>query len=335
VEAARAAAARLLGAEDPSEIVFTSGATESNNLALRGVAEANRARGSRIVTVATEHRAVLDPAARLAREGFDVAVVPATRAGLPDMDALAAAIVPGTILVSVMAANNETGAMPPLAEIGALCEARGALLHSDATQAVGKVPFDVKAQHVHLASLSAHKLYGPKGVGALYVRRRNPRVRLAPLTDGGGHERGLRSGTLNVPGIVGLAAAMERCAALMAEEGPRLAALRDRLWQRLEEGLPGIRRNAAEAPALPHTLSVTFAGVTGEALLHAMGDVYASSGAACSSAEPEPSHVLRAMGLDDDEARCSLRLGLGRFTTAEEIERAADRIIGCARALRA
>jgi cysteine desulfurase len=342
VDAARQTIAEAIGAS-PREIVFTSGATESNNLAIRGVAERHRRRGNRLVTVQTEHRAVLDPIDRLGRRGFEVthlAVEQAgsDRAGLVDPDAVRSALRDDTLLVSVMLANNEIGAIQPLAEIAAICRQRGVLVHCDATQAVGKIPVDVQRLGVDLMSFSAHKLYGPKGVGALWVRRGTPAVRLEAQIAGGGHEGGLRSGTLDVPGIVGFARAVDLCAAEMPREGPRLAALRNRLFEGLSGELDGVSLNgpSLDVPEfrLANNLNVSFAYVSGEALLLNMKDVAVSSGSACTSANPEPSHVLRALGLSDDATRSSLRFGLGRFNTAEEIETAIASVAQAVRRLR-
>ncbi len=342
VEQARHTIATALGANQ-REIVFTSGATESNNLALRGVCDREE-RGSRrhIVSVKTEHKAVLDPLARLARRGFDVTLLDVTPAGSPeagllDVQRLVDALRPDTLLVSVMLANNEIGVIQPLAEIGAICHQRGILLHCDATQAVGKRPVDVNHLQVDLLSFSAHKLYGPKGVGGLYVRRSGPRVTLAPQIDGGGQEGGRRSGTLNPPGIIGLATALEIACAERDEENARLAQLRARLWQQLSQ-LPGVHLNG---PALDHpelrlagNLNVSFEGVDGEALMMGITDVAVSSGSACTTANPEPSHVLRALGLPDRLVRASLRFGLGRFNTADEIDAAAAHVIEVVQRLR-
>jgi len=327
VDRARESIAAAIGAQ-PREIVFTSGATESDNLAIRGVAQRTRRRGNHLISIATEHKAVLDTLAHLARQGFEVTLLdvePAgsPRAGLLSAEKVAQAIRDDTILVSVMLANNEIGVIQPLAEIGAVCRERGVPLHCDATQAVGKIPVDVEQLHVDLLSFSAHKIYGPKGVGALYVRRRPP-MRLESQIDGGGQEHGLRSGTLNVPGIVGFAAAVEIAVAEMPAEAVRLAGLRDRLFAGLNGELTGVALNgpALESPGvrLPGNLNVSLAYVDGEALLLSMKDLAVSSGSACTSANPEPSHVLRALGLDDDLTRASLRFGLGRFNTAEEVE---------------
>ncbi len=334
VDASRETIAAAIGARG-KEIIFTSGATESNNLALRGAAEKVAAKGRHLVSVATEHPSVLDPLERLRRRGWDVTLLPVVAAGDPSagrirIEQLAAAIRSDTVLVSVMLANNEIGVIQPLAEIGQLCRQRGVWLHTDATQAVGKIPVDVDELQVDLMSFSAHKIYGPKGVGALYVRSQQPRVRLEPLIDGGGQENGLRSGTLNVPGIVGLARAMELCLDEELSEPPRLRALRDRLLAGLSAALPGVSLNgpALEPPELrlPGNLNVSFAFVDGEALLLNVPDIALSSGSACTSANPEPSHVLRSLGLSDDALRGSVRFGLGRLNTTEEVETVIARI---------
>lgn len=334
VQTARAEVAGLIGA-DPREILFTSGATESNNLAIRGVADMYRSRGDHIVTVATEHHAVLDPCLRLGREGFRVTVLGVDAFGRITPDQVREALTERTILVSVMAANNEIGTLGPMAEIGRLCKERGVLFHTDAVQAVGKIPFDVDTFGVDLASLSAHKMYGPKGVGALYLRRRDPRVRLSPLFDGGGHEQGLRSGTLNVPGIVGFGKACALCRAADGAEAARILILRERLCKSLESSLSEIRLNGHPKERLPGNLNMSFAHVDGEALMMAMRDIAVSSGSACTSASVEPSYVLRAIGLSDDLARSSLRFGIGRFNTAEEIDFAAEAVVHAVKRLRA
>ncbi len=322
VEAAREQVARLIGAT-AREIVWTSGATESNNLAIKGAAQFHRAKGRHLVTCATEHKAVLDSMHALEREGFEVTVLGVGRDGRLDPEAVRAALRPDTVLVSVMHANNETGVVHPIEEIGAITRAAGVLLHTDAVQSAGKIPFDVEAAHVDLASLSAHKFYGPKGVGALYVRRR-PRARLQPQMDGGGHERGLRSGTLNVPGIVGMGRAAELALAERDAEAPRVLALRERLRAGLEAGLDLVTVNGSLAHRLPGNLNVSFAYVEGEAMMMAIKDVAVSSGSACTSASLEPSYVLRAMGVSDDLAHSSIRFGLGRFNTVEEV----DHVVG-------
>jgi len=328
VDRARQTIASAIGAS-PREIVFTSGATESNNLAIRGVAERHRRRGNHLVTVATEHRAVLDPVERLARRDFvstllGVEQAGSDRAGWLDPDAVRDALREETLLVSVMLANNEIGALQPLAEIAAICRQRGVLVHCDATQAVGKIPVDVRELGIDLMSFSAHKLYGPMGVGALWVRRGAPPVRLEPQIAGGGHEGGLRSGTLDVPGIVGFARAVELCLQDIPAERTRQAELRDRLFAGLTAALDGVSLNgpalALSQLRLANNLNVSFAHVSGEALLMNMRDVAVSSGSACTSANPEPSHVLRALGLSEDATRSSLRFSLGRFNTADDIE---------------
>jgi cysteine desulfurase len=316
VDEARAQIASLLNAE-PKEIIFTSGATESNNLALKGAAAMYRRQGNHIIATQVEHRAVLDPCRRLERDGFRVTYLPVDAFGQVSPQQVADAMTPGTILVSVMLANNEVGTLQPVAEIGAICRQRKVLLHTDATQAVGKIPVDVEALQVDLLSLSAHKLYGPKGVGALYVRRR---VRLEPIFEGGGHERGMRSGTLAVPNIVGFGKACELCSREMAEESERITRLRDRLQDGLLESLDDCTPNGHPDQRLPGNLNLSFANVQGEALLMALKNVAVSSGSACTSASVEPSYVLRAMGVPDDLAHSSIRFGLGRFNTQEEVD---------------
>jgi len=342
VDDARQSIARAIGAR-AREIVFTSGATESNNLAIRGVAHRPRRKGDHLVSVATEHKAVLDPLDRLQRNGFDVTYLPVEQAGSAqagsiDAGQVADAIRDDTILVSVMLANNEIGLIQPLAEIGAVCKQRGVLLHTDATQAVGKIPVDVEEMQIDLMSFSAHKMYGPKGVGALYVRRRAPNVRLAPLFDGGGQENGLRSGTLNVSGIVGFAAALKLCLEEMPAEAPRLAALRDQLFGGLATAIPGVELCGPALDQaglrLPGNLNCSFDGVDGEALIMSMKDLAVSSGSACTSANPESSHVLRALGLSDDQTRSSLRFGLGRFNTTEEVRFAVETVAEAVQRLR-
>lgn len=319
---------------EPEEIVFTSGATEANNLALKGVAEAYFSKGQHIVTVATEHNAVLDPCAYLASLGFTVTYLPVRSDGLIELDELAQAIRDDTVLVSVMAANNEIGVLQPLAEIGALCRDRGVFFHTDGAQAIGKISLDVQAMNIDLMSLTAHKVYGPKGIGALYVRRRDPRVQLAAQLHGGGHERGMRSGTLYPPQIVGFAKAVTVALADRELEGQRLMGLRDRLWQSLSR-LPGIHLNGHANQRLPGNLNVSVEGVDGQALLLGLRSVAAvSSGAACSSTKTSPSHVLKALGYTDELAYASLRFGLGRFTTAKEIDAVSTRAIATIESLR-
>jgi len=331
VDRARRQVASAVGAS-AREIVFTSGATEASYLALAGVVAATPIERRHAVTVATEHKAVLDHLRQLADEGWRVTVLPVAPTGLVDLRALAAALTPGTALVSVMLANNEIGVIQPVAEIARLAHAHGAIVHTDAVQALGRTPVDVRALGVDLASFSAHKVYGPKGVGALYVKRGvEPRLR-APMR-GGGQERGLRGGTLNVPGIVGFGAASEMARAEMATEAERLGGLRDRLWRRLQDQVGGVSMNGAASPRLAGNLNVTFDGVDGESLLLALTDVAVSSGAACTSADP--SHVLTALGLSTERALASLRFGLGRSTTLEDIDRAASHVADVVAYLRA
>jgi cysteine desulfurase len=315
VERARQQTAALVGAS-AKDIIFTSGATESNNLAILGAARAHPSR-RHIVTLATEHRAVLDPCRHLEHEGFDITWLPVRSDGLVDLDQLADALRPETVLVSVMAANNEIGVLQPLAAIGGLTRERGILFHTDTAQAAGKVSFDVESVRADLVSFTAHKIYGPKGIGALYVRRRTG---LTPILFGGGHERGLRSGTLNVPGIAGFGTAAALCRQEMTAESERLRALRDRLNAGLHARLDGVLVNGSMTERLPHNLNLSFAGVDGESLLTGLNDIAVSSGAACTSTMPEPSHVLRAIGRNEDLARASLRFGLCRFSTEEEVD---------------
>jgi cysteine desulfurase len=325
VETARAQVAALIGAT-PKEIVFTSGATESDNLMLKGAARYYREKGDHVVTLATEHKAVLDACLALESEGVRVTTLGVRPDGLVDPRAVEAALEEKTILVCVMWANNEIGVLQPIESIGRITRARGVLLAVDAAQAAGKVPIDVEAANVDLLALSAHKLYGPKGVGALYVRRK-PRARLTPLIDGGGHERGMRSGTLDVPGIVGFGVACEIARREMADEALRLAALRDRLYDRIASRLEGVRVNGTMERRLAGNLNLSFEGVEGEALLLALRDVCVSSGSACSSASLEPSHVIRALDGDAERAHASIRFGLGRFNTEEEVDFVSDRIV--------
>jgi cysteine desulfurase len=333
VEAARRQVAALIGAS-AKEIVFTSGATESNNLAVKGVAHAFRSRGNHIVTLTTEHKAVLDSCHHLEQEGFAVTYLGVGRDGIVDLDALRGAITDRTVLVSVMTANNEIGVLQPIAEIGAIARERGVLVHTDAVQAIGKVAFDVSKLPVDLASMTAHKMYGPKGVGALYVRRGEVKLELEPLIDGGGHERGLRSGTLNVPGIVGFGKAAEIARTEMAAESPRLAVLRDRLLAALRAEVSDLHVNGSLAARLPHNLNVSIPGVPGESLLLGIDDICVSAGSACSSGSEEPPYVLKALGLDSDLARASVRFGLGRYTTEEEIDYTAGKVAAVVRQLR-
>lgn len=342
VDVARAQIAAAIGAQ-PREIVFTSGATESNNLALRGVVERAGTRGNHLVSVTTEHKSVLDPLARLGRSGCDVTLVEVEQAGGPragwiDPDRIAAALTERTVLVSVMLANNEVGVIAPLAEISRLCDERGVLVHCDATQAVGKLPVDVAALDVDLMSFTAHKLYGPKGVGSLFVRRSGRPVRLAAQIDGGGQERGMRSGTLNVPGIVGFAKAIELCLKEMPQETARLAGLRRALFDGLSQSIDGVTLNgpSLDLPGLrlPGNLNVSFAGVDGEALMLAVEHLAVSSGSACTSANPEPSHVLRALGIGEDLTRASLRFGLGRGNSEADVAFAVEAVSDAVERLR-
>jgi cysteine desulfurase len=333
VERARGEVAALIGA-GPKEIVFTSGATESDNLALKGAAEFYRDKGDHLITVQTEHKAVLDACKRLERQGVRVTYLPVDRDGLVTAAQVAKAIEDKTILVSVMTANNEIGVIQPIAEIGRVCRERGVLFHTDAVQAAGKVPFDVEAMCVDLASLSAHKVYGPKGVGALYVRRSKPRVRIAPIIDGGGHERGMRSGTLNVPAIVGMGKAFALARQEMTAESERVLRLRETLRKALCERIPEVYVNGSLERRLPGNLNISFAFVEGESLLMGLKDVAVSSGSACTSASLEPSYVLRALGVGDELAHSSIRFGLGRFTTEEEIDYVLSHTIGVVERLR-
>lgn len=333
VEKSRDRIAGLINA-DPKEIIFTSGATESNNVALKGVAEMYAEKGDHIITCVTEHKAILDTGKRLEKLGKRVTYLPVDKFGQIDLDDLRNAITDKTILISIMYANNEVGTLQKIREIGAIAKERGILFHSDAVQAVGKIPVDVQDLKVDLMSLTAHKIYGPKGVGALYVRKRNPRVRLVAQMDGGGHERGMRSGTLNVPGIVGFGKACEIAKEGMAEEGARLAALRDRLHEGITKELDEVFLNGHPTERLPNNLNLSFAYVEGESLLMGMDDVAVSSGSACTSATLEPSYVLKALGVGEDLAHTSIRFGLGRFNTEEEIEYVTEKVVSNVKRLR-
>jgi len=333
VEKARKQIADLIGAS-PKEIVFTSGATESDNLAIKGVAEMYAERGNHIITVATEHKAVLDTCKKLEKHGYRVTYLPVQPDGLIDLDMLRDAITDKTILISVMYANNEIGVLQPIAEIGKIAKEKGVLFHTDAVQAVGKVPVNVIRDNIDLMSISAHKIYGPKGVGALYVRRKSPRVQLTAQMDGGGHERGMRSGTLNVPGIVGLGKACEICQQEMPEEMARMARLRDRLKDKLLGSLDEVYINGSMERRLPNNLNVSFAFVEGESLLMGINDIAVSSGSACTSATLEPSYVLKALGKGDDLAHSSIRFGIGRFNTEEEIDYVGNRVVEVVNKLR-
>lgn len=334
VDDARDTVASLIGAESSKEIVFTSGATESDNLAIKGVAEYYQTRGNHIITTQIEHKAVLDSCKRLEKQGFSVTYLPVGKDGRLDPDDVRRALTDKTILVSVMLANNEVGTIQPIAEIGKLTREKGVLLHCDAVQGIGKTPFDVKAMNVDLASLTAHKIYGPKGVGALYVRRSKPRVRLVAQMDGGGHERGMRSGTLNVPGIVGFAKACQLLKDEGAAEAERIRGLRDNLHQAIVRELDMVVLNGHPEHRLPGNLNLSFSFVEGEGLMMAIKDVAVSSGSACTSASLEPSYVLRSMGLDEDLAHSSIRFGLGRFTTQEEVDYVAELVVSKVKRLR-
>jgi cysteine desulfurase len=325
VEQAREQIAKLIGAT-AKEIIFTSGATESDNLAIKGVAEMYREKGNHIITAVTEHKAVLDTCKRLEKNGYRVTYLPVQKDGLVDLEDLKRAIDDKTILVTIMAANNEIGVLQPWREIGKICRERGVLFHTDGVQAVGKVPIDVNKDNIDLMSITAHKIYGPKGVGALYVRRKNPRVQISAIIDGGGHERGMRSGTLNVPGIVGLGKACAIAKEEMAQEGGHLAALRGRLRDRIMGRLDEVYINGSMEHRLPGNLNISFAYVEGESLLMGINDVAVSSGSACTSATLEPSYVLKALGTGDDLAHSSIRFGIGRFNTEAEIDYVADRV---------
>ena len=333
VENARGQIARLINAA-PKEIIFTSGATESNNLAIKGVAEMYREKGNHIITQVIEHKAVLDTCKRLEKYGFEVTYLPVEKDGRINLDDLRRAITPKTILISIMYANNEIGVIQPIAEIGKIAKEKGVLFHADGVQATGKVPVDVQKDNIDLLSISAHKFYGPKGCGALYVRRKNPRVQLSAIIDGGGHERGMRSGTLNVPGIVGFGKACELCQNEMAGESERLRRLRDRLKEGLFSQLEEVYVNGSLTHRLPHNLNVSFAFVEGESLLMGINDIAVSSGSACTSATLEPSYVLKALGVGEDLAHTSIRFGLGRFNTEEEVDYVTSRVVETVNRLR-
>jgi cysteine desulfurase len=333
VDDARKNIADLIGATS-KEIVFTSGATESNNLALKGVAEMYAERGNHIITAVTEHKAVLDTCKHLEKRGCRVSYLPVMADGRIDLDMLRDAITDKTILVSIMYANNEIGVLQPVAEIGKICKEKGVLFHCDGVQAAGKVPVNVIQDNIDLLSISGHKIYGPKGVGALYVRRRNPRVQLTSQIDGGGHERGMRSGTLNVPAIVGLGEACAIARREMPEESKRMRYLRDRLRAQLEKELDEVFINGSMEHRLPNNLNMSFAYVEGESLLMGINDVAVSSGSACTSATLEPSYVLKALGVGDDLAHTSIRFGLGRFNTEEEVDYVVNRMVQIVRKLR-
>jgi cysteine desulfurase len=333
VETARERIAKMVGATS-KEIIFTSGATESDNLAIKGVAEMYREKGNHLITAVTEHKAVLDTCKRLEKYGYRVTYLPVQKDGLIDLDDLKRAMDDKTVLVTIMFANNEIGVLQPVAEIGKLCHERGVIFHTDATQAVGKVPVDVIKQNIDLASISGHKMYGPKGVGALYVRRKNPRVQISAIIDGGGHERGMRSGTLNVPGIVGLGKAGAIAWGEMPQESCKLAGLRNRLRDRIMGKLDEVYVNGSMEHRLPGNLNISFAYVEGESLLMGINDIAVSSGSACTSATLEPSYVLKALGAGDDLAHSSIRFGLGRFNTEAEVDYVADRVVETVERLR-
>jgi cysteine desulfurase len=333
VEKARKQVASLIGAT-AKEIVFTSGATESNNLAIKGVAQMYAEKGNHIITAASEHKAVLDTCKHLEKEGCRVTYLPLQQDGLIDLEMLKESFTDKTILVSIMYANNEIGVVQPIREIGRMCKERGVLFHTDMVQAAGKIPVNVIADNIDIGSISAHKLYGPKGVGALYVRRKSPRVQLTAQMDGGGHERGMRSGTLNVPGIVGLGEACAIAQTEMADETARLQALRDRLKNRIMTELDEVFVNGSWEHRLPHNLNISFAYVEGESMLMGINDIAVSSGSACTSATLEPSYVLKALGLGDDLAHSSIRFGIGRFNTQEEVDYVAGRVIEVVKKLR-
>ena len=328
VDKAREQIAKLIGARDPKEVVFTSGGTEAINLALKGVAEMYREKGNHIVTTTIEQRATLDVCKRLERQGFEVTYVPVGREGLVDVEAVRAALTDKTVLISVMVANNEIGTIQPVAELGKLAKEKGIIFHTDATQAVGKIPVDVEAMGIDLLSATAHMLYGPKGVGALHVRRKSPRVRLAPMVDGGGHERGMRSGTVPVPLVVGFGKAAEICREVMGEESKRLAALRDRLQEQILSKVNEAYVNGHPERRLPHNLNISFAYVEGESVLMGLNrEAALASGSACTSATLEPSYVISALGVDSELAHSSIRFGLHRFSTEEEVDFVAQKTI--------
>ncbi len=326
VETARQQIASLIGAT-AKEIIFTSGATESDNLMIKGVAEMYREKGNHIITQAIEHKAVLDTCKRLEKQGYEVSYLPVQKDGRVDPEDVRKAIKPTTILITIMYANNEIGIINPMAEIGKIAKEHGIVFATDGVQAVGKIPVDVQKDNIDLLAITGHKIYGPKGVGALYVRRRNPRVQLSAIIDGGGHERGMRSGTLNVPGIVGLGKACELAQQEMAEESKRLSSLRDRLKTKLEARLDEVFINGSIEYRLPHNLNMSFAYVEGESLLMGINDIAVSSGSACTSATLEPSYVLKALGVGEDLAHTSIRFGLGRFTTEEEVDYVVDKMV--------
>lgn len=326
VDEARARVAALINA-DPKEIIFTSGATESDNLALKGVAALYKEKGNHIITSKIEHKAILDSAKTLERQGFEVTYLVPDEYGRTSLESVEEALRDDTILVSIMLANNEIGTINPIAEIGRCVKERGIVFHTDAVQGVGKIPVDVQAMNIDLLSLSAHKIYGPKGVGALYVRRKKPRIRLAPIIDGGGHERGMRSGTLNVTGIIGLGKACQICGEEMDEENGRLIGLRDKIHNEITERLDEVHLNGHPTERLPHSLNLSFSYVEGESMLMGLNEIAISSGSACTSATLEPSYVLKGIGRGDELAHSSLRFGLGRFNTEEEVDYTIGRVV--------
>ena len=333
VEASRAEIASLIHA-DPKEIIFTSGATESNNLALKGVVEMYREKGDHVITSTTEHRSVLDTARKLEKSGIKVTFVPVDSYGVVQPEEIRKAITDKTILISVMMVNNEIGTINPVAEIGKIAKEKGIVFHCDATQGVGKIPVDVEAMKIDLMSFTAHKIYGPKGIGALYVRRKNPRVRLAPQIDGGGHERGMRSGTLNVPGIVGFAKACQICKEVMPKESARIRMMRDRLQDGIMGALDHVSLNGHPTERIPNNLNISFAYVEGESLLMGLNNIALSSGSACTTATLEPSYVLRALGVGHDLAHSYIRFGLGRFNTDAEVDEVLKRTVDAVKRLR-
>ena len=333
VERARSQVAALIGATD-KDIIFASAATESNNLALQGVADMYKDKGRHIITSPVEHKAITDTCHHLEKQGYEVTVLPVDQYGRISAEQVRAAIRPDTILVTIMAANNEIGSINPIAEIGKVCKEKGVLFHTDAVQAVGKIPIHVESMGIDLLSMSAHKMYGPKGIAALYVRRKNPRVRLSALIHGGGHERGMRSGTLNVPGIVGFGKAAEVALRVLPQESGRLTGLRDKLWDAIRTELDEVYLNGHLTERLPGNLNVSFAYVEGESLMMGMKELAVSSGSACTSASLEPSYVLKAIGVGEDLAHTSIRFGLGRFTTDAEIDFAIAKVVSTVRKLR-
>jgi len=333
VSSARDMLGSLIGTSG-KEIVFTSGATESNNIAILGVAEFHKDKGRHIISSPIEHKAVIDPYHYLEQQGYDVTFLEVDAHGCINLEQLEQSIRPDTILVSLMGGNNEIGTVNPLEEIGRITRKHGVLFHTDATQAYGKIPLDVERMNIDLLSMSAHKMYGPKGIGALYVRRKKPRVRLSPIVFGGGHERGMRSGTLNVTGIVGFGKAAELCAEEMASEAERLIGLRQRLYEKLTAELDYVFINGHPTERLPNNLNLSFGYVEGESLIMGISDIAVSSGSACTSASLEPSYVLRSLGVGDDLAHSSIRFGFGRFTTVEEIDYTAEKVSGAVKRLR-